>query len=289
MGKQLASEQSSMRSTRLGPVESGALRTVGTGFTSLRFGGPVFERDTDPILMLDHFVMTGDTFAPHLHQRIATVTMLFEDSQGSLLNRDTVGCSVALQAGDVYRLAAGSGAVHEQCPDAGARIHALQIFVKLPGSLHGTPPHAMHLRRTDMPVAEGAGYRVRTVLGARSDNDNLANQMTLLDGSLESGAQFIHHLSRDQKAWLYVITGQLEMHITEGVRMLEAGQLTTVGSGQAIDVAIHASTASHFILIAAEPVRLVGTPEAARLAATPVVTIRSPSGPTLMPAIEETA
>lgn len=290
MGNQIASEQPGIRPTRLGPVEAGVPRTVGTGFTSLRFGGPVFERDIDPLLMLDHFVMTGDTFAPHLHQSIATVTVLLEDSRGSLLNRDTVAGNVALQAGDLYRLAAGSGAVHEQRPDAGARIHALQLFVKLPCALHRTPPHALHLRRADVPVAQGAGYRVRTVLGAHGDagTGTAANEMTLLDGRVEPGARFLHRLARDRKAWLYVISGQLEMRIADGARMLEAGQMTTVGAGQPIDVAIRAATSTHFILIAVEPVQAPGAPAASLRAHTPVAKPQSPAFPALLPSIEET-
>jgi redox-sensitive bicupin YhaK (pirin superfamily) len=290
MGNQPASEQSGVRPTRLGPVEAGVPRTVGTGFTSLHFGVPVFGSDSDSLLMLDHFVMTGDTFAPHLHQNIATLTVLLEDSRGSLLNRDTVSGSVALQAGDLYRLAAGGGAVHEQSPAAGARIHALQLFVKLPCALHRTPPHASHLRRADVPVAEGAGYRVRTVLGAHGDagTGTAANEMTLLDGTVEPGAQFMHRLARDRKAWLYVISGQLEMRIADGARMLETGQMTTVGAGQAIDVAIHAAMTTHFILIAVEPVQAPGAPAAALRAARPVAMTQPPVALTLLPSIEET-
>lgn len=258
MGDQPASTTAGTWPTRLGEVNAGIPRTVGTGFTSLRFGGPMFERDTDPILMLDHFVMTSDTFAPHLHQRIATITALFEDSQGSFLNRDTVGCGVALHAGDLYRLAAGSGVVHEQRPDAGACIHGLQLFIKLPFPQHRNPPHAHHVRRADVPVLEGEGHRIRTLLDTHGDGGAAANDLLLLDGSLAPGAQFLHRLARDHKAWLYVIAGQIEMRTAAGVRMLEAGQMTTVGAGQAIDLDIGAPVATHFLLIAAEPVRLPG-------------------------------
>lgn len=290
MGNQPASETTGVRPTRLGPVQAGVPRTVGTGFTSLRFGAPVFERDRDPLLMLDHFVMTGETFAPHLHQGMATLTVLFEDSRGALLNRDTVGGSVALQAGDLYRLAAGSGAVHEQRPEAGARIHALQLFVRLPCALHRTAPHVAHLRRADVPVAEGAGYRLRTLLGAQGDagSGTAANEMTLLDARVEPGARFTHRLARERKAWLYVISGQLEMRVADGARMLAAGQMTSVAAGQAIDLAIHAALSTHFILIAVEPVQAPGAPAAARRAATPLALIESPACAAALPCIEET-
>lgn len=279
MGNQPASEHTGTRLTRLGPVEAGVPRTLGSGFSALHFGAAAFEPERDPLLMLDHFVMTGDTFAPHMHQGIAALTVVLEDSLGSLLNRDTVGGSVALQAGDLYRLATGSGAVHEQRPDQGARIHALQIFLKLPCALHRTPPHALHLRRAGIAVADGVGYRVRTLLGARGDagTGTAANEITLLDASVEGGARFVHRLARDRKAWLYVISGQLEMRIADGVRMLEAGQMTSIGAGQAIDVAIHAAMRTHFVLIAVEPVEAASTPAAALHAAMPVALLRVPA------------
>ena len=256
MGDLPASEKAGSQPSRFGPVEAGVHRTIGSDFTSLRFGETAFKHDSDPISMLDHFVMTGPTFAPHLHQRISTVTALFEDSRGGLLNRDNIGASVDLQAGDLYRLAAGSGAVHEQNPSAGARIHALQIFVKLPGAMHRGPPRTFHVRSADVPVDAGEGYRVRTVLGAHShDGSSGGAEMTLLDCSLQPGGQFTHGLPSARKAWVYVISGQLRIRSADGASMLEAGQMTTVGAGQAIDVSLHAAMTTHFILIDAEPLR----------------------------------
>ncbi len=286
MGKQATGEQGDILPTRFGAVVAGVPRTIGTGFTSLRFGGPMFERDTDPILMLDHFVMTGATFAPHLHQRITTITALFEDSLGSFHNRDTVGGSVVLEPGDLYRLAAGSGAVHEQRPGEGARIHALQIFVKLPCALHHNPPQASHVRRADVALLEGAGYRLRAVLGAEggAGMERTADEMALFDGVIHPGGRFTHHLPCDRKAWLYVISGQLELQVADSVCVLAAGQMTTVGAGAATRIAVRAAAACHFILITAEPVPVPGglhaTLRAARPA--PVQTV-----PDRQPAIEE--
>lgn len=276
-------EQNGIQPARLGPVADGVRRTIGSGYTSLRFR-QAFELDTDPILMLEHFVMTGTTFAPHLHQGIATVTALFEDSQGSLLNRDTVGASVDLQAGDLYRLAAGSGAVHEQRPSAGARIHALQLFVKLPAALHRNPARAFLVRSADVPLVAGGGYRVRTVPCADSDNGGSAGtEMTLLDCSLQPGGQFVHRLPGGRKAWLYVVSGRLDIRITEDGRMLEAGQMITVAPGEAVDVAMHAAMATHFFLIAADPVRMPGRHDTALQISAPLENIQSLATPAAAP------
>ena len=43
-----------------------------------------------PLVLVDHFVMTGPTFAPHPHAGISAVTLLFEDSQGVMQSLDSV-------------------------------------------------------------------------------------------------------------------------------------------------------------------------------------------------------
>jgi len=125
----------------------------------------MFDRCTDPLLTVDHFVMTAPTFEPHLHSGISAFTAMFEDSEGALLNRDTLRHNIALKAGDLYWLAAVSGAAHEEKPEEGARTHALQIFVNLPSRLKKEPAHAHHVEAKDVPVLEGLEHRVRVVLG----------------------------------------------------------------------------------------------------------------------------
>lgn len=227
MGKPTASEYTAIRPRRLGPIETSVARSVGSGFISLRFGAPVFEHDRDPLMLLDHFVMTGDTFAPHLHEHIAT-----------------------------YR----------------------------------TAPHVSHVRCADAPVSVGNGYRVRTLLGAQGNagSGSAANEMTLLDGVVERGAQFLQRLARDRKAWLYVISGQLDMLIPDGPRLLEAGQMTSIGAGEPIDVTIHAAMTTHFILIAVEPVVASVMPAPMRPAAKPVATSASSHRATTLPSAEAT-
>src|SRR5262245_58362662 len=114
---------------RLSEAVAGVSHQIGNGFTAWHFSEEMFDGTMDPLLMVDHFVMTGPTFEPHLHAGISAVTALFEDSQGHFLNRDTLGQNIALKAGDLYWLAAASGAAHEERPEEGARVHALQVFV----------------------------------------------------------------------------------------------------------------------------------------------------------------
>jgi hypothetical protein len=258
MGNQATGSHTDIVPARLGRVIDGVTHRIGTGFSALHFSDEMFDGDMDPFLMVDHFVMTGPTFAPHTHAGISAVTAIFEDSAGSFLNRDTLGNNIALQAGDLYWLAAAAGAAHEERPGEGARTHALQIFVDLPAHLKMAPARALHVRADEVPQLEGTGYRVRVVLGASGGATGATGTpqaTTLLDGALEPGGRFVHALPAGQQGWVYAVAGQLTVHAEGEVRVLEAGQATTVGAGPATAIAFDTAVPTHFALLAAAPIR----------------------------------
>nr|WP_199178969.1 pirin family protein [Dyella sp. AD56] len=211
----------------------------------------------DPLLMVDDFVMTGPTFAPHLHAGISVVTVLFEDSVGEFLSRDTLGLDVELRAGDLYWLAAASGAAHEETPGEGARIHALQIFVNLPNRLKTQPARAIHVRADDVITVKGPKHRVRDLLAQSNEirgTGGMPDEIVMLDGILESGGIFDHKLSDDLQAWIYVVSGALCVRCEDNKRALCAGRATTIGVGSATQIALEANEGAHFVLVAAKPI-----------------------------------
>lgn len=241
---------------RLGEVVSAIRREIGDGFTSLNFSEEQFGRDMDPLTMVDHFIMTEPTFAPHLHVGMSVLTALFEDAQGGFLSRDTLGRNIVLKPGELYWLTAAMGAVHEQRPERGARAHGLQIFVDLPDRLKATPSHALHVRADAVPVLAGAGYRVRVVLGASggaTGAQGAPQGMTLLDGSLSGGGRFLHHLPLGRHAWIYAVSGDLTVRCHGEQRLLAAGQATSIGAGLATDITVESTAPAHFVLLAAMP------------------------------------
>ncbi|TCR79020.1 pirin-like C-terminal cupin domain-containing protein [Rhizobium sp. BK376] len=244
--------------SRLGAVVAGKSHTIGNGFTANHFSEEMFGGRMDPLLMVDHFVMTSPTFAPHLHAGISAVTAMFEDSTGGFVNRDTLGSNVVLKSGDLYWLAAASGAVHEELPAPGARTHALQIFVNLPARLKGEPARALHVHAEKVPIIEGLGYRVRVVLG-RIGNlvgaEGTPEAMTMLDGSLAKGGHFSHHLPGGRQAWIYTVSGKLTIRCLSEVSSLEAGKATTLSAGVDTDIVLESDEPTHFVLLAARPIR----------------------------------
>ena len=253
-----AIEQADLLSGRLGEVVPGSPHAIGTGFTALHFSEEMFAGRMDPLLMVDHFVMTAPTFEPHLHAGISAVTAMFEDAEGNFLNRDTLGHDVALGAGDLYWLAAASGAAHEEKPAPGARVHALQIFVNLPSRLKQEPARAFHVAARDVSVLAGAGYRVRVVLGQSGEAVGAAGtpeEMTMLDGFLGADGRFSHRLPDGRQAWIYAVSGALTVRVQNEERRLEAGSATTIGAGPGTGIVLAAAEPAHFVLTAAKPIR----------------------------------
>lgn len=245
-------------SQRLGKPVSGIPHAIRDGFTAHHFSEEMFDGEMDPLLMVDHFVMTEPTFEPHLHAGISAVTAMFEDSVGEFLNRDTLGHSIALKAGDLYWLAAASGAAHEERPATGARTHALQIFVNLPARLKREPARSLHVRAEDMPVLQGQGHRVRVLLGRSGTAvgaGGTPEETTMLDGVLGAAGRFCHGLAEGHQAWIYAVSGRLAVRCQDEACLLEAGSATTVAAGPGADIVLDSGAPAHFVLIAAKPIR----------------------------------
>lgn len=252
MGNQMIDPALHGTPARIGQVVLGEQRAIGDGFTSLRFAEDTFYPDAASLLMVDHFVMSKPTFAPHLHAGMAVVTALFDDSRGVMRNRDTLGNAI-LAAGDLYWLTAGAGAAHETRPDDGARAHGLQIFIDLPLRLKTRPASALYVRAADVPVLDSAGHRVRVVLGASGDatGAEAPRALTLLDGRLRAGGAFVHLLPPGWHAWTYVVAGRMTVRVQGQARLLLAGQALAVGAGPASGIELESDTPTHFVLLAA--------------------------------------
>jgi redox-sensitive bicupin YhaK (pirin superfamily) len=242
---------------RLGRSVPGKTQTIGKGFQALHFSADMFGGAMDPLLMVDHFVMTAPTFEPHLHAGISAVSALFEDTQGRFLNRDSLGHNVALEPGDLYWLAAASGAAHDERPADGARIHALQIFVDLPHRLKMEPPRAQHVQATAMPVITGKDHRVRVLVGATGHirgAHGTPEEMTMLDGSLAASGTFDHELPQSRQAWIYAVKGDIRVALGNDAVILQAGNALTISAGPSVDIALSSIDGGQFFLAAARPI-----------------------------------
>lgn len=233
--------------------------SVGQGFDASSFRARDVGDVMDPLVMVDHYVMTEPTFGAHPHAGMSAVSLLFEDSEGRFHNRDSLGNDFDLRPGDLYWLKAGSGAVHDESPRAGARIHGLQVFVNVPQSLRFEAPESLLVRAADMPVLKTAEYRVRVALGDSNGArgaDSPALPMTILDGTIEPGGRFSHGFASRRGVWIQAVEGSLHVNIGEAGQRLEAGQALAIRSEDFNEVRLSnaSNEPAHFALFEGEPV-----------------------------------
>lgn len=209
----------------------GTKLSIGRGFCARSFRAQAVGTLMDPLVMVDHYVMTEDTFGAHPHAGLSAVSLLFEDSEGLFRSRDSLGNDFDLRPGDLYWLKAGSGAVHDESPRVGARTHGLQVFVNMPQSQRFEAPESLLVRAEDMPVITAEGYRVKVamgesngVFGARSP----AIPMTILVGAIQPSGHFVHGSASNRGIWVQAIEGDLELVVDEQVRSLDRGEALTI-------------------------------------------------------------
>lgn len=244
----------------LSEVIKGVGMSSGAGFTARGFRERQFDGLMDPLIMVDHFVMTEPTFGPHPHAGLSAVSLLFEDSEGRFHNRDSLGNNLDLLPGDLYWLKAARGVVHDEKTRPGARTHGLQFFVNLPARHKNDEPAALHVPAARMPVLEGEGYRLRVVLG---EFDGVlgarppALPLNLVEGRLSAGTAIDHGLQPGLSAWLYAAAGGLTLSVGGLSRTLAEGESLALRntSPQALSFSIQADLDAHVVLIEAEPLR----------------------------------
>jgi redox-sensitive bicupin YhaK (pirin superfamily) len=165
----------------------------------------------NPFLGVDHAWMSGPTFPPHPHASISAVSYLFLDSETGIKNRDNIGTQNLIRPGGIHWTAAGRGIVHEEVPaEADKTVHSLQIFVNLPRERADGAPFALSLEPQDVPIVQLRDAKVRVPVGsfadARSPLD-APNEVTMLDISLEKGAELTVPIAGGQSAFVMPIFG----------------------------------------------------------------------------------
>ena len=246
---------------QVSPPLSGAALSIGGGFEARSFRAMELEVSMDPLVMVDHYVMTEPTFGVHPHAGLSAVSLLFEDSRGDFHNRDTLGNDFDLQPGDLYWLKAGSGALHDEAPRPGSRIHGLQVFVNLPQRQRYDAPASLLVRGSDMPVIANESHRVRVALG--HSNDVLGfrapdSSMTILDGYVMGLGGFEHLLGPQRNAWVHAVEGELSVSVDSQLHTIAQGAAINIGNpspGRPVHIrlASRENTTNHFALFDAEP------------------------------------
>ena len=230
--------------------------TIGEGFAAQSYQHADFGGLMDPLIMVDHFVMTQPTFGTHAHAGLSAVTVMFEDSEGAFHNRDSVGNDLDLAPGDLYWFKAARGAIHNEVPRPGARTHALQVFVNLPSDHRQDAPSAFHLKAQHIPKLTGDRSTARLILGESQGIEGQAAPdlaLTLLDIFLQSDGGFIHHGAQEQHAWILPIKGTTSVAWNAGAIDLQPGK--AIAFAGATDISFSSERGAHVVLFRGDPLR----------------------------------
>jgi redox-sensitive bicupin YhaK (pirin superfamily) len=192
-----------------------------------------------PVMMFDHYRMSGPTFSPHPHAGLSAVSYIFEDSAGAMHNRDSLGHSVDIKPGEIVWTQAGSGIVHDEYPaKVGATVHGLQLFVNLSRKNKFVAPQMLYGRSSAIPVwKDAAGNRVRLLSG----------ELGGLHAPVEPVEHFDFFDTRLKGSWSYLAKKRrsVMVYVMSGSVTVAAGGTTNVlQEGEAVGIRIEKSDES---------------------------------------------
>lgn len=224
-------------SLQFSPLAKSVEATHGGNFTAHRLDLKTLDPFIAPIMGFDVFRMSGPTFAPHPHAGFSALSYVFEDSEGSLRNRDSLGHDLIVEPGELLWTQAASGVIHDEFPaQNGAVVHGLQVFVNLSSKHKQLAPQMFHVSQEAVPVADdGAGNRIR-ILSGRLDEERSpihpAEDFDFFDIRLRGS--WTYSVRRGWNAMLYSLSGVIKASIDNAERTLDANEAVGVsadGSG----------------------------------------------------------
>ena len=146
----------------------------GAGFSVARpIPMPACE-SVGPFILLDHIgplvVPAGQSVAAptHPHAGIETISY-FLDGEG--FHQDSLGNRATTGPGEVQWMRAGRGIVHDEAPgkslvEHGGRVHAVQLWLNMPGASKSAEPLYKSFRQADIPKqVEECGLEISVIAG----------------------------------------------------------------------------------------------------------------------------
>ena len=174
--------------------------------------------------------MSQPTFGPHPHAGFSAVTYMFDDAQTGFNNRDSLGDTAQIRAGDNHWTVAGAGVVHDEVPVVNGLIaHGLQLFVNLSAADKHIVPYSIHIDRELMPrLVQASGARIKVAFGDFDDGYRsapsvkaLPTSAALFDIELQANQSFHYPIPVGTNAFMLVVSGDVDIG-SEGVHQAEA-------------------------------------------------------------------
>ncbi|KGE15517.1 pirin family protein [Sphingobacterium deserti] len=134
------------------------------------------KRSIGPFVFIDHMgpACLADyenlDVPPHPHIGLSTLTYLFDEFDGGIMHRDSIGTEIEIRPGAVNWMTAGKGVTHSERTPERLRsqdkyLHGLQIWVALPKDLEFMEPEFFHIEAKDIPVWQDQDVRYKLIAG----------------------------------------------------------------------------------------------------------------------------
>ncbi len=157
----------------------------------------------------------GVDVRPHPHIGLSTVTYLFD---GAIVHRDSLGTLKTIEPGAVNLMTAGRGIVHSERTGLedraiGAKLYGIQAWMALPKTHEEVAPGFVHVPRSDLPVIDAQGLRVRLIMGALYGARSPAPfpyESFYAEAVLAPGAILPLDADYDERA-IYVVAGEIDI------------------------------------------------------------------------------
>ena len=244
---------------QLSPVISAERAELGSGFSARRVEPGRFGNAADPIVGFDHYRMNAVTFAPHPHAGFSAVSYLFQDSEGSLRNRDSLGNDFTVAPGGIVWTQAGSGVQHDELPaEPGREVHGLQIFVNLSSAAKDTAPQVIHVDSAEIPdQTTSGGSNIRVVVGNYQGTSSPLQPLEpvdLLDIAVTSDDEVKVPLEAGHNLLVYCVSGEARIVAESNASELRAGDAQAIGARVTMaELLISSGPGAHLVLLRGKP------------------------------------
>jgi redox-sensitive bicupin YhaK (pirin superfamily) len=230
---------------------------AGSGGRLRQFRHDAFDRNTSPLLVVEHVQSAGPDREPLPHAGLSVLTLMFEHAQGAIETSDSTGAHHRIRPGDLHWAFAGRGVVRQAGADGDPlSLEALQLLVNAPSELKQQMPASFHIASTDVPVIALPGCRLRLLAGRFGELQSpLAppQPLLILDGRIDAGAVFPLVLPAGWNAWCYAVSGELSLAADGAATRSLPATTAVIASAEMDDVALRirgVGTRSHVVVVA---------------------------------------
>ena len=190
----------------------------------------------------------------HPHRGFSPVTFIFK---GDVHHRDSLGNSAVVGEGGTQWMFAGRGITHSERPskamaEKGGEQEFIQFWVNAPAANKMQPAYYKPITKEATPVYKQDGLELQVVCGTHegtAGNIEYYSPLTLLRGTITSGAQYKFTLPQSHNSLIYLLDGAMEIN---GVKAVGKDMICFAQDAEGIDII--ASETTRFIVLSGEPI-----------------------------------